>query len=156
MKPWPWTSPLLRPLGLILEMVCKQGLHCMYCDAPLKSNTCADVQQLQKVITLRSSSTRLTEVDVSQVSSVDKEVSAEEVTKPSLARPEGKGGVYVCRTQPVGLRSQGIACRTNFKCKSLYLALTFKTAKAPSPFLVRTQPISPRHTVGIHFCLVPV
>ena len=60
----------------------------------------------------------LTEVDVSQVPRVEEEVSAEEVTKPSLARPEGERGVDVRRTQPVGLCSQGIACTSSFKCKT--------------------------------------
>ena len=59
----------------------------------------------------------LTEVDVSQVPRVEEEVSAEEVTEPSLARPEGERGVDMRRTQPVGLCSQGITCTSSFKCK---------------------------------------
>ena len=57
----------------------------------------------------------LTEVDVSQVPGVEEEVSAEEFTEPSLAWPEGEWGVDVRRTQPVGLRSQGITCTSSFK-----------------------------------------
>lgn len=54
-----------------------------------------------------------TVVQVAEVSSVEEEVSSEEVSEAPPAWPEGQGGVEVEASCPVGLSSQEVTCGTS-------------------------------------------